>query len=133
MIDIGDCWEWTRGRDGNGYGRARADGKMVYVHRQVWTELVGPIPAGLELDHLCRNPACCNPDHLEPVTHRENIRRGRTKKHDSEPCVKCASTEWGWNHRGSRYCKPCNRAKVKAAKAKKRTRLGDDEVYLSTP
>lgn len=76
----GPCWEWTGGTGPRGHGHVdkRIDGKprRLMVHRVVWEYLVGPIPADLELDHLCRNTCCCNPDHLEPVTSGENTRRG---------------------------------------------------------
>lgn len=70
------CWEWQGYRMPAGHGRVRAGGRKVLVHRWVFEHLVGPIPEGLELDHLCRNPPCCNPDHLEPVDHRTNCLRG---------------------------------------------------------
>lgn len=68
------CWEWEGPRDRHGYGR---HGSRGLAHRIVYVALVGPVPEGLELDHLCRNPTCVRPDHLEPVTHAENVRRGR--------------------------------------------------------
>lgn len=74
----GVCWEWTGAKNKYGYGaiqRGRRTG-VVRVHRALWEELVGPVPDGLELDHLCRNRACCNPDHLEPVTRQVNVDRG---------------------------------------------------------
>ena len=72
------CWEWTGARNQYGYGSMRGpNGATVSTHRFVWELHNGPIPAGLQLDHLCRNRACCNPCHLEPVTQQENIRRGR--------------------------------------------------------
>jgi HNH endonuclease len=73
----GDCWLWTGPRLPNGYGSTVSyQGKFQNPHRIAWRLLVGPIPSGLTLDHLCRNPPCVNPDHLEPVTPRENTLRG---------------------------------------------------------
>lgn len=71
-----ECWEFTGPRNGLGYGRLSRDGKDDYAHRGSYELLVGPIPDGLTLDHLCRNPPCVNPAHLEPVTMAENSRRG---------------------------------------------------------
>jgi hypothetical protein len=71
------CWLWT-GALVRGYGSFRAEsGRHVYAHRWAWEAARGPIPSGLELDHLCCAPACVNPEHLEPVTHRENTVRAR--------------------------------------------------------
>ena len=72
----GDCWVWTGARTGANYGVTRWEGSLQGVHRVIYMTLVGPIPAGLHLDHLCRNTGCVNPDHLEPVTVKENNRRG---------------------------------------------------------
>lgn len=75
-LEVGDCWEWTGSLTQAGYGHMSVDGKLDYTHRIVWELLVGPIPEGLVIDHLCRNRACCNPDHLEPVEQAVNVRRG---------------------------------------------------------
>jgi hypothetical protein len=72
----GDCWKWTAGLTGSGYGRFRWDGGEVAAHRFAYELLVGAIPDGLQIDHLCRNRACVNPAHMEPITQRENILRG---------------------------------------------------------
>lgn len=69
------CWEWQGAKMGNGYGQIGVGGKHWAAHRYAYVELIGPIPDGLDLDHLCRNRACCNPKHLEPVTRQENINR----------------------------------------------------------
>jgi HNH endonuclease len=78
-VEIGiGCWLW-RGATGTGYGvirRGRAGEGMLQAHRVAYEMLVGPIPVGMEIDHLCRVRACVNPAHLEPVTHRENDLRG---------------------------------------------------------
>ena len=80
VTPTGFCWIWegAPGRYGHGYfNLGAADGRRgVVAHKFAYETLVGLVPDGLELDHLCRNPSCVNPDHLEPVTHAENLRRG---------------------------------------------------------
>lgn len=69
------CWIF-QGALRNGYGAISIEKKTVYTHRYSYERLVGPIPDGLVIDHLCRNRACCNPEHLEPVEQRVNCLRG---------------------------------------------------------
>lgn len=66
---------WTGRTMSDGYVRIGIRGSVYSAHRVAWELDRGPIPAGLQIDHLCRNPACINPDHLEPVTQLENLRR----------------------------------------------------------
>ena len=72
------CWIWTGIINGYGYGQVIDHGRRPMAHRKMYETLVGPIPEGLTLDHLCRVHACVNPGHLEPVTIRENTLRGNT-------------------------------------------------------
>jgi hypothetical protein len=77
-VQRGDCWEWIGSRNKKGYGSFRPTSRVssVLAHRWIWEQVNGPIPEGKEIDHLCRNRACVNPGHLEPVSHLVNIRRG---------------------------------------------------------
>jgi hypothetical protein len=76
-----DCWIWLGGRNRKGYGvTADRRGGCALAHRVYYEEAKGPIPEGLQIDHLCCLPACVNPDHLEAVTPAQNVRRGRKTK-----------------------------------------------------
>jgi hypothetical protein len=75
LLRADGCLEFQGTLNERGYGQIR-DGKMRMAHVVAFESKYGPVPAGRELDHKCRNRACCNPDHLEPVTHQENVRRG---------------------------------------------------------
>jgi hypothetical protein len=78
------CWIWQLSKRHGGYGQIKTPGRPKDAPRPAhivyYERYVGPIPAEAELDHLCRVPACVNPDHLEPVTHAENVRRGEAGK-----------------------------------------------------
>lgn len=107
------CWEWNAGRTTAGYGIVRIDRNPYYTHRVAYLALVGPIPDGLQIDHLCRNRACCNPDHLEPVTPHVNTLRG--EKATKKRCVNdhpLSGDNLIWSNNGpdrprTRRCRTC--------------------------
>jgi len=71
-----NCWKWIASKDTSGYGKFVANKRLIGAHRYSYELFKGDIPYGLQIDHLCRNHSCVNPDHLEVVTHKENARRG---------------------------------------------------------
>jgi HNH endonuclease len=71
-----ECWIWKGSKARGGYGHININGKYPSAHRVAYEIVKGEIPPGMVLDHLCRNPSCVNPNHLEPVTYRENLLRG---------------------------------------------------------
>ena len=71
----GCCWYWDGYQKEGGYGYMLANRRLRLVHRLAYEEMIGPIPEGLQIDHICRTRNCVNPDHLEAVTQQENIRR----------------------------------------------------------
>ena len=90
--ELDGCWVWTGARNRAGYGQVSRNGSNVSAHRWVYKRMRGPIPPGLVLDHLCYNPPCVNPDHLEAVTQEENLRRAverrrRLRKEQYDACV----------------------------------------------
>lgn len=117
----GGCWLWTQKLAPSGYGQFGVGRRAIgtygkkRAHRWAYEHLVGPIPEGLVLDHLCRVRHCVNPDHMEPVTSRENTLRGETR-----PAINAARTHCtngheftpentGTTHRGGRRCRACAR------------------------
>lgn len=75
------CWIWQRAPNNSGYATTNWQGRSAFVHRIFYESFFGPIPEGLECDHLCGKRICVNPFHLEAVTHKLNRQRGRTTKY----------------------------------------------------
>ena len=119
-----DCWEWTSFKDEDGYGGVWLNGRTARAHRVMYELLVGPIPDGLQLDHLCRNKACVRPDHLEPVTLAENVRRAAdTKTHCPQGHAYAGPNLYVYPN-GSRACRICARAKTREWKLARRKEQG---------
>jgi transposase len=78
--DVTGCWNWLLFKNPKGYGLDSRNGTQQYAHIVAYENVHGPVPEGLEVDHLCRNTSCVNPAHLEAVTHAVNIRRGKNAK-----------------------------------------------------
>lgn len=115
-------WLWTGWQNSAGYPYVHFDGRDQPVYRVVWQLLVGPIDAGIELDHLCVTPPCCNPGHLEVVTHAENMRRIQ----DRQMACRRAGHDWTdprnvrVRPNGRRYCAECDRINLRARYARRK-------------
>lgn len=126
--DANGCWVWKAYRDRHGYGHISVYGRRsLLAHRVSYEAFVGEIPQGLTLDHLCRNRACVNPAHLEPVTARENSLRGASPAANYARQTECLrghpfdeANTYIWN--GSRICRACRTVTSRLAKRRKRAK-----------
>lgn len=119
------CLVWTGCRT-DGYGQMGAGGRRLRVHRVMWEMFEGPVPEGLQLDHLCRNRACANVSHLEPVPQRENLLRGETITAKHAAVTHCPQgheyTEENTRRKkkdGTRNCRACERLRYHRNKARR--------------
>lgn len=122
----GQCWIWTGSRTADGYGRIQVElgrNNPRAAHRVSYELFVGPIPLGLDLHHRCINPPCVNPDHLQPMTHQENLLVGggfagvharKTHCPKGHPLTEGNLLKWQLQHRGQRNCRTCDLARQRA-------------------
>ncbi len=131
------CWLWTGAVNNQGYPQIHNMGKTELAHRLSYEVHVGPIPIDLQLDHKCRVPCCINPDHLEPVTSRENYLRGIGPEVNGD--FQRAKTHCPQGHpylgdnlyvdsRGWRFCRTCDREKSRRFYARKKMRMRFDNA-----
>ncbi|MFC8339351.1 HNH endonuclease signature motif containing protein [Streptomyces rubiginosohelvolus] len=123
----GPCWEWTGAKTTGGYGQFWLKPRLVVSHRYAYEQMVGPIPEGLQLDHLCRNRACVNPAHLEPVSQQVNILRGFSIATANRLKTRCpqghpysASNTYIHPRNNGRICRTCARERSRAVHKRKR-------------
>lgn len=112
---VNGCWLWTGAlvtkKPGRDYGCKMVNRKRWMAHNLVYTLMVGPIPEGMELDHLCRTPRCVRPEHLEPVPHKTNVLRGESPAagHARKTCCPLGHPYDGTHRNGRRYCTRCRK------------------------
>ena len=127
----GECILWTLFIHPNGYGRVRVKDKMKQAHRVAWERVNGPIPHDLQIDHLCRQRSCVNPEHMELVTSRENTMRGI-----SIPAINARKTHCKRGHplsgynlilppNGSRQCRTCRQMRGRIYYLRKKAKRHD--------
>jgi hypothetical protein len=127
------CWIWVANQLQTGYGRMGFGSREKrYTHRLAYEVFVGPIGVGLEIDHLCRTPQCCNPAHLEAVTHHTNPLRGEGRAAKNAQKTHCPrghelAGENLFVHSGSRFCRECGRIRQR----ERRDRLGRESPPLA--
>lgn len=122
------CWNWRGSTITGGYGQVSHHDRLTLVHRLMYMVFVGPIPDGLEIDHLCRNGSCANPAHLEAVTHSENCLRGEVgHRPPLEFCKRghrMTESNTRINTSGGRVCRECDRVRCRRTRAAEAAKQG---------
>ena len=124
LQQVNGCWTWIGARTGKGYGSFMVTpNRWAVAHVYSYLSLIGPIPRGMVLDHLCRNPLCVNPAHLEPVTQKENLRRGigNGRQTHCPQGHEYSEANTRVDKTGSRHCRECCKLRERA----RRKRVSD--------
>jgi len=116
------CWDWTAASRSDGYGAINTPGRTELAHRVSFTVFVGPIPEDLQIDHLCNNRGCVNPDHLEPVSQVENLGRGARRRTRCRQGHLFTLENTGYKATGYRFCRQCSRRQSREAQHRKQAR-----------
>lgn len=125
VVSESGCWVW-QGCTHDGYGWFRMPERAYLAHQWGYTHIFGSIPSGLQLDHTCRNRACCNPLHTEPVTRKVNILRGESPSARNARKTECLNghpfdeSNTRQIPTGGRYCRACDRLRKPAIKRRGR-------------
>ena len=116
----GHCWRWVASIDrSTGYGKFSVGYMMKWAHRCSFELFSGQITSGLDIDHTCRNRWCVNPDHLEPVTHAENMRRSPIVGKNQSVKTHCPhgheyTSRNTYRRKGTRFCRSCRDQRLRA-------------------
>lgn len=129
VVKTSTCWVWTAATNSTGYGCVGIEGRRYLAHRVAYQALVGPIPEGLTIDHLCFNKLCVNPEHLEPVTAAENNRRAAARITRCLRGHELAGDNLIVTSRGSRNCRTCTNARRRVKHPDRRRRENRVAAY----
>ena len=125
-VKQGECLVWTGSTQPTGYGQAWNGNRPEQTHRIVYRHVHGEIPSGLEIDHICKNRTCVNPDHLRAVTHRENMMNSDTVMRENADKVFCkrghelSGSNLRIDRKGGRICRKCIALHASNARARRK-------------
>ncbi len=132
QVDLAECVLWGGPLDRNGYGLRSEKGRRPFAHRWAYERVHGPIPPGLTIDHLCRNHACINPDHLEAVSQAENNKRASWRQMCKQGHLMTPENTV-WETTGQRRCRACKVEGDRRYKQRRRARKAAEKRVVRAP